>query len=55
MGKWRPQVEFIENIPEGLGPAIVDEAFDAKPILNDLVFKRYIPIVKPGSPALKAI
>ena len=40
------ELEFVEGIPEG--PAIVDGAFDAKPALNNLAFKEYIPIVNPG-------
>jgi hypothetical protein len=42
------EVEFVKGIPEGKGVMLGDEAFDAKPILNTIASKGYIPIVKRG-------
>lgn len=42
------EAEFTEDIPPGSGFAFADGAFDAKPVLNSLAFKGYIPLVKPG-------
>jgi len=41
------EVEFVRSIPSGYGLAFADGAFDAKLVLNDLVSKGYIPLVKP--------
>jgi len=41
------EVEFVAKIPEGSGFALADGAFDAKKVLNELVEKGYVPIVKP--------
>ena len=41
------EVEFVRSIPSGYGLAFADRAFDAKLVLNDLVSKGYIPLVKP--------
>jgi hypothetical protein len=43
------EVEFARGIPEGVGIMLGDGAFDAKPILNTIASKGYIPIVKRGS------
>jgi hypothetical protein len=43
------EVEFVEGIPEGRGIMLGDGAFDAKPVLNTIASKGYIPIVKKGS------
>ena len=42
-------MEFVEGIPEGRGIMLGDGAFNAKPILNTIASKGYIPIVKKGS------
>jgi hypothetical protein len=39
-------VEFVKGIPGGGGVMLGDEAFNAKPILNTIASKGYIPIVK---------
>lgn len=39
--------EFVAGIPEGGGFALADGAFDTKKVLNELVWKGYLPIVKP--------
>ncbi|ADC66042.1 hypothetical protein Ferp_1902 [Ferroglobus placidus DSM 10642] len=39
--------EFIRGIPEGKGFVLADGAFDTKKALNELVWKGYLPIVKP--------
>jgi hypothetical protein len=41
------EAEFVEGIPSGSGFALADESFDARPVLNELASKGYIPIVKP--------
>ncbi|WP_290899721.1 hypothetical protein [Ferroglobus sp.] len=38
--------EFVAGIPEGNGFALADGAFDTKKVLNELVWKGYLPIVK---------
>jgi hypothetical protein len=43
------EVEFVKGIPEGVGIMLGDGAFDAKPILNTIASRGYIPIVKRGS------
>jgi hypothetical protein len=43
------EVEFVEGIPEGRGIMLGDGAFNAKPILNTIASKGYIPMVKKGS------
>jgi hypothetical protein len=43
------EVEFVKGIPEGRGIMLGDEAFDAKPVLNTIASKGYIPMVKKGS------
>jgi hypothetical protein len=35
-------VEFVKGIPEGLGFMLGDGVFDAKPVLNTIVFKKVI-------------
>jgi len=40
--------EFAEDIPKDHRLAFDDGAFDAKPILNSLASKGYIPIIEPG-------
>jgi hypothetical protein len=42
------EVEFVKGIPEGRGIMLGDGAFDAKPALNTIVSRGYIPIVKRG-------
>ncbi len=42
------EVEFTKGLPPGSGFAFADGAFDAKPVLNHLAHKGYIPMVKPG-------
>jgi hypothetical protein len=42
------EVEFVRGIPEGVGFMLGDGAFDAKPVLNTIVSKRYIPIIRRG-------
>jgi hypothetical protein len=39
-------VEFVKVIPEGGGVMLGDGAFDAKPVLNTIASRGYIPIVK---------
>jgi hypothetical protein len=41
-------VEFVKGIPEGVGVMLGDGAFNAKPVLNTIASKGYIPIVKRG-------
>jgi len=41
------KVEFAARTPEGRGFALADGAFDAKKVLNELVGKGYVSIVKP--------
>ncbi len=41
-------MEFVAGIPEGSGFALADGAFDAKKVLNELVGKGYLPVVKPA-------
>jgi hypothetical protein len=43
------EVEFARGIPESVGMMLGDGAFDAKPILNTIASRGYIPIVKRGS------
>jgi hypothetical protein len=43
------EVEFAKGIPEGGGVMLGDGAFDAKPVLNIIASRGYIPIVKRGS------
>ncbi len=40
-------MEFVAEILEGSRSALTDGAFDAKKVLNELVKKGYVPIVKP--------
>jgi hypothetical protein len=42
-------VEFVKGIPEGGGVMLGDGAFNARPILNAVASKGYIPVVKKGS------
>ena len=42
------EVEFARGIPEGVGFMFGDGAFDAKPVLNTIASKGYIPMVKRG-------
>jgi len=42
------EMEFVKGIPEGGGIMLGDGAFDAKPVLNTLASRGYIPIVKRG-------
>ena len=42
------EVEFVEGIPEGVGIMLGDGAFDAKPVLNTIASRGYIPLVKRG-------
>ena len=39
-------MEFVKGIPEGGWVMLGDGAFDAKPVLNTIASKGYIPIVK---------
>jgi hypothetical protein len=48
VGLTTSEVGFSEGVPSGSGFALADGAFDAKPVLNDLASKGYIPMVKPG-------
>jgi hypothetical protein len=41
-------VEFVKGIPEGGGVMLGDGAFNAKPVLNTIASRGYIPIVKRG-------
>ena len=41
------EVEFVSNIPHGKGIVLADGAFDARSVLNNIVFKGYFPFVKP--------
>jgi hypothetical protein len=43
------EVEFVKGIPEGGGVMLGDRAFNAKPVLNTIASRGYIPIVKRGS------
>jgi hypothetical protein len=43
------EVEFVEGIPEGGGVMLGDGAFNARPILNTIASRGYIPMVKRGS------
>jgi len=43
------EVEFVKGIPEGGGIMLGDGAFDAKPVLNTIASRGYIPMVKRGS------
>jgi hypothetical protein len=43
------EVELVKGIPEGRGIMLGDGAFDAKPVLNTIASKGYIPVVKKGS------
>jgi hypothetical protein len=43
------EVEFVKGIPEGRGMMLGDGAFDAKPVLNAIASRGYIPIAKKGS------
>jgi hypothetical protein len=43
------EVEFVKGMPEGRGIMLGDGAFDAKPVLNTIASRGYIPIVKKGS------
>jgi hypothetical protein len=43
------EVVFVKGIPEGRGIMLGDGAFDAKPVLNAIVSRGYIPIVRKGS------
>jgi hypothetical protein len=47
------EVEFIKGIPEGGGVILGDGAFNAKPVLNTIALRGYIPIVKKGSKSPK--
>jgi len=42
------EVEFVKGIPEGVGFMFGGGAFDAKPVLNTIASKGYIPIVRRG-------
>jgi len=42
------EVEFVRGIPDGVGFMLGDGAFDAKPVLNTIASKGYIPIVRRG-------
>jgi hypothetical protein len=42
-------VEFARGIPEGVGMMLVDGTSGAKPILNTIASRGYIPMVKKGS------
>ena len=39
--------DFVREIPEGREFVLADGAFDAKKVLNDLLWKGYVPVVKP--------
>jgi hypothetical protein len=43
------EVEFVKGMPEGEGVMLGDGAFNAKPVLNTIASRGYIPIVKRGS------
>jgi hypothetical protein len=43
------EVEFVKGMPEGGGIMLGDGAFDAKPVLNTLVSRGCIPIVRRSS------
>jgi hypothetical protein len=43
------EVEFVKGIPEGRGIMLGDGTFDAKPVLNTIASRGYIPIVRRGS------
>jgi hypothetical protein len=42
-------VEFVKGIPEGGGVMLGDGAFDAKPVLNTITSRGYIPTVRSSS------
>ena len=42
------EVEFVKGIAGGVGFMLGDGAFDAKPVLNTITSKDYIPIVEKG-------
>ncbi|MCL7389712.1 MAG: hypothetical protein LZ173_07275 [Thaumarchaeota archaeon] len=42
-------MEFVEGIPEGGGIMLGDGVFNAKPVLNTIASKGYIPMVKRDS------
>jgi len=43
------EVEFVEGIPSGSGIMLGDGAFDAKPVLNAIASREYIPMARRGS------
>jgi hypothetical protein len=43
------EVVFVKGIPEGKGIMLGDGAFDAKPVLNTIASRGYIPMVRRGS------
>jgi len=42
------EVDFTRGIPDGVGFMLGDGAFDAKPVLNTIASKGYIPIIRRG-------
>jgi hypothetical protein len=42
-------VELVKGVPEGRGIMLGDGAFDAKPVLNAIASRGYIPMVRRGS------
>ena len=42
------EVEFVKDIPEGVGFMFGDGVFNAKPVLNTIASKGYTPIVEKG-------
>jgi hypothetical protein len=42
------EVEFVKDIPEGSRFMFGDGAFDAKPVLNTIISKGYLPMIKKG-------
>jgi hypothetical protein len=42
------EVEFVRGMPEGEGLMLGDGAFDAKPVLNTIASKGYVPVVMRG-------
>jgi hypothetical protein len=43
------EVEFVKGIPKGSSIMLGGGAFDAKPVLNTIASRGYIPIVRRGS------
>jgi hypothetical protein len=49
------EVELVKGIPEGRGIMLGDGAFDAKPVLNTIASRGYIPVARRGSMSPRGI